>query len=186
MRDYAKGLRNDELTNRINAEFGTHFTVKQVKNCKERNNILSGFDGRFKKGSSPWNKGLKGWCPKGAEKGHFPKGGLPPTTRPMWSERIDRDGYTYIKTDETKKWELKHRWIYEQAHGELPRGTAVIFLDGDKSNFDLSNLKAVTRAELAIMCHEGMFSDCPEITESNLYIAKLKIATVKARKDKEK
>jgi hypothetical protein len=41
---------------------------------------------------------------------------------------------------------------------------------------------AISRAELAIMCHEKLFSDNPEITQVNAYIARLKNTTNKVKK----
>ena len=37
------------------------------------------------------------------------------------------------------------RYIYEQAYGKLKKGEFVIFLDGDRNNFDLDNLVAINR-----------------------------------------
>lgn len=43
IKDNAAGLRNEELTKRLNKEFGTTFTVGQVKKYKNYNHISSGF-----------------------------------------------------------------------------------------------------------------------------------------------
>lgn len=42
IKDNAEGLRNEELTKRLNKEFGTAFTVGQVKKYKNYNHISSG------------------------------------------------------------------------------------------------------------------------------------------------
>ena len=42
IKDNAKGLRNEELTKRLNKYFGTTFTVGQVKKYKNYNHISSG------------------------------------------------------------------------------------------------------------------------------------------------
>ena len=43
--------------------------------------------GRFRPGLAPHNKGRKGRCPPGSEKGWFRKGSLPSGTRPLYAER---------------------------------------------------------------------------------------------------
>ena len=42
IKNNAAGLRNEELTKRLNKEFGTTFTVGQVKKYKNYNHISSG------------------------------------------------------------------------------------------------------------------------------------------------
>ena len=44
-----------------------------------------------------------------------------------------------------------HRYLYEQAYGKLKSNEEVIFIDGDRNNFDLSNLKKITHREAGIM-----------------------------------
>lgn len=44
-------------------------------------------------------------------------------------------------------WMKKHQWVYEQHHGPIPKGCAVLFADGDSRNFDPDNLVCVTRAQ---------------------------------------
>ena len=70
---------------------------------------------------------------------------------PLLTERI-KDGYICIKISNDKKpanknWILKHRYIYEQAHGKVPDGYIVIFLDNNRLNFDLDNLAIITKDE---------------------------------------
>ena len=98
------------------------------------------------------------------------------------SEYIDKDGYTMIKIAEPQKWALKHRLIYERTHGKIPKEMTVIFLDGNKRNFDITNLKAISRAELAVMNRNKMFNNNPEITEIALNLTKLKLVTNKAKR----
>lgn len=114
-------------------------TLNLTVNCKKT---------RFKKGQKSWNKGKKGYM--GRNVTSFKKGNIPHNHRPLWSERTDADGYTYIKVRDVYKgqnFELKHRWVYEQHHGPIPDDIIIEFVDGDKTNFDISNLIAVTRQE---------------------------------------
>lgn len=52
----------------------------------------------------------------------------------------------------------------------------MIFLDGDRSNFDLSNLMIVTRKEAAIINHERLqIKGNQELSKSGVLVAKLKL-----------
>lgn len=108
-----------------------------------------GNSGSFKKGNIPWNKGITGYM--GANRTSFKKGHLPHNTRKMHSERLSKDGYIEIKVGRNK-WIGKHRYILEQHYKKkVPKGYAVIFLDGDNRNFDIDNLKLISRGALLIL-----------------------------------
>ena len=49
-------------------------------------------------------------------------------------------GYIEIKVEEPNKWRLKHRVVWEMAHGEIPKDNVIIFKDNDKTNTDIDNL----------------------------------------------
>jgi hypothetical protein len=101
---------------------------------------------QFPKGNVPWNKGMKGIAFGGKET-RFKKGTVPHNHKSVASERIDEDGYTYIKIQEPRKWVLKHRYIYEQHHGTLEPHMIVTFIDKNISNFSIDNLEAITKVE---------------------------------------
>jgi hypothetical protein len=83
----------------------------------------------------------------GGKETRFKKGTVPPNHQAVGSERIDEDGYTYIKIAEHAKWVLKHRHIYEQHHGKLEPHMIVTFRDKNISNFEIENLEAITKVE---------------------------------------
>jgi hypothetical protein len=101
---------------------------------------------QFTKGHEPWNKGKKG-LDLGGKETQFKKGHVPANHMPVGYERIDEDGYTYVKVAENTRWELKHRHIYEQHHGKLKPHMIVVFKDKDRRNFDIDNLEAITKVE---------------------------------------
>jgi hypothetical protein len=103
-------------------------------------------ESQFPKGHKPWNKGMKGIAFGGKET-QFKKGNVPPNHKEVGSERIDEDGYTYIKIAEHTRWVLKHRHIYEQHHGKLEPHMIVTFRDKNISNFEIENLEAITKVE---------------------------------------
>lgn len=79
--------------------------------------------------------------------------------------------YQYIKVGD--KWIPKQKVIYEQAFGELPEGMFVIFLDGNKRNFDLDNLYPVSRAVHARMCQNNWYTESREHTLTALKYCEL-------------
>ena len=145
-----KGTKNkNELLELFNNNF-EKITLNQLEPLLRRYKIpfkkLPSYT--FKKGFTPWNKGKKtGVRPPNL----FKKGNVTWNTRELYSERIDRDGYTYIKLVNKKRWKLKHRWIWEQEYGEIPIDHVIIFADGNKENFDIKNLLLVSRKELAVL-----------------------------------
>jgi hypothetical protein len=109
---------------------------------------------RFKKGQEPANKGkrLEEFMSKeGIERSsrtRFKKGQAPRSMKPVGYERIDsKDGYVYVKVDSGRGFVLKHRWLWEQAHGEIPKGYVVTFIDGNKTNCTIENLRLISRRE---------------------------------------
>lgn len=104
---------------------------------------------QFKKGFVPANKGKK-MPPEVYAKcagTMFKKGQNPINHREVGSERIDRDGYIMIKVAEPNKWKLKHRLVWEQANGPIPKGYNIQFRDGNKLNLDIDNLYMISRKE---------------------------------------
>ena len=110
---------------------------------------------RFKKGHTPANKGKRDWQFRSPEAiarvtmTQFKPGHQPHNTKSVGYERINDDGYIMIKVEEGKKMVLKHRWVWEQAHGVIPRGYNIMFRDGNRLNCSLDNLELVSRAEAA-------------------------------------
>lgn len=107
----------------------------------------------FQKGHTPHTKGKRAeeWMsPEGLARSaasRFKKGQRPSTWKPIGSERINVDGYIEVKVAEGKPWRHKHRVMWEEAHGPVPDGYIVSFVDGNKQNCALSNLKLVARAD---------------------------------------
>lgn len=110
---------------------------------------------QFQKGHVPFNKGKK-WYEFMSEEGHknsvraqFKSGDIPFNTRPMYSERFSKNGYIEIKIPVHNKYVLKHRWVWESHNGPIPKGCQIHFLDGNRTNCDISNLEMITHAENA-------------------------------------
>ena len=104
---------------------------------------------RFKKGSVPPNKGKK-MSPEVYEKVKetmFKKGNSPVNHREVGSERINVDGYIEIKVAEPNRWKLKHRIIWEQVNGKIPKGYNVQFKNHNRQDCRIENLYLICRAD---------------------------------------
>ena len=154
----------------------------------------TGRDGRFPKGTVPPNKGRKGFCAKGSERGWFQKGQRPHTWRGAGHESVDpKDGYIWLivaernpHTGAATRRVMKHRWLWEQAHGPVPEGHALKCLDGDRANTDPANWVAVPRALLPPLngrFGRGYDAAPEELKPAIMAIAKLEHRAREARKE---
>lgn len=172
--DNYKGRYNQELADLFNQKFNTNITSRMIKSYKANNKLNSGLTGKFRKGQTPHNKGKK--MPKEVyekvKHTMFANGNVPPNHRPVGSERISKDGYIEVKVAEPNKWRLKQRVVYEEAKGKIPEGCTIIFLDGNKQNCNIDNLRCITRSELLYLNCNGL-NNSNEITETGILMARL-------------
>lgn len=172
--DNYKGRYNQELADLFNQKFNTNVTSRTIKSYKANNKLNSGLSGKFRKGQTPHNKGKK--MPKEVyekvKHTMFANGNVPPNHRPVGSERISKDGYIEVKVAEPNKWRLKQRVVYEEAKGKIPEGCTIIFLDGNKQNCNIDNLRCITRSELLYLNCNGL-NNSNEITETGILMARL-------------
>lgn len=182
IKDNHAGVGPKDMMELLNKKFGTNYTVKQIKAYYGNHGISSEVTGYFPKGHIPSNKGRKGYCPPGSEKGWFHKGNIPANHKPVGSERIDVEGYTLVKTAEPNKWRFKHKLLWEAENGEVPEGCLVTFLDGNRGNITLGNLELITMAESLQLTRTKLRSSNPEYTKSGILIAKVNIARFNRKK----
>lgn len=179
-------LNLEDLASAFNKQFNTNKTINQIRSFTRNHKIHSGRTGHFKKGHKTWNKNTKGLA--SANRTSFKKGQVPHNHRPVGSERITVDGYVEVKVAEPKKWEFKHRLVWQKTAGKVPPDHAVFHKDGDKLNNSPDNLCLISRAELARLnqlsrTDDLKYTDLPdEIKPSVLLLAKVKAATFQAAK----
>lgn len=134
-------------------KFKITLTQYQLRKFKEKYNVkcgvYGGIDGRFKKGQTPHNK------------------------KKIGDEFISKDGYTFIKVEEPNTWIHKQQYVYEQYYGKLSKGFSVVFLDKNKTNFDIDNLKAVPNDIKLTAKNLKLFYDNKEMTKTGLLVAEL-------------
>lgn len=169
-----------DLTKMFNERFGMNVTTSSIEHLKHKYNLRSGIRYNcFKKGNIPHNKGKK-WDEYISKEvqdkirtAQFKKGYIPHNHRPVGSERISKDGYIYKKTGEPNAWKEKHRYIYEQHFGEIPKNYIVSFADGNNRNLDINNLILISKNENKVLNANGLRYKDTELTKSGLLVAKL-------------
>ncbi|EPH66144.1 hypothetical protein D931_01383 [Enterococcus faecium 13.SD.W.09] len=186
IRKNAKGKTNKELTELINRTFDLQLTIAQIKGWKANHKVSSGLTGYFEKGHVPINKGTKGMFNVGGNKTSFKKGEPARNHKPVGTERIDRDGYVIVKVQDDgpwhKRWRPKHKLEWEKVHGEIPKGYVLIFLDGNKQNITMDNLKLVTQGQNLQLNRKQWRSENPEATLAGVSLAQLQEKVIKRKK----
>lgn len=167
-----KGKTSQEVADLVNKHFGTSFTALQMKRFRGNNKLNSGLTGHFKKGLIPHNKGKK-FPNMPPNSGQFQKGNKPPNWVPVGTIRYTTDGYPKRKIAEPNVWEYCHRAEWEKYNGPIPSGHSVVFLDGDKTNVDISNLACVNRSDIAQMNKNRYFDSDPETTKAAIGLVQL-------------
>lgn len=96
---------------------------------------------------------------------------------PIGNERIKPDGMVQVKIAKDR-WEYKQRLIYSQYHNvKLTSDDYIIFLDQDRTNFDINNLERVSRRESSIIANKELFFKNSNLTKAGIDVAKLIIKT---------
>ena len=141
------GKTSEELTKLVNQTFNLNLTIKQY--YKKSHKLKSGINTQFKKKQVPHNK------------------------KPVGYEFTSSDGYTYIKVAEPNIYQHKQIYIYEKAYGKIPKNHSVMFLDQDRTNFNLDNLMLVRNKDKLTAKNRKLVFEDRKSTETGLLIAKL-------------
>lgn len=186
IRNNVKGKSNKELAELINHTFGLRVTATQIKGWKSNHKLSSGLTGYFEKGHVPINKGTKGMFNVGGNKGSFKKGEPARNHKPVGAERIDSEGYVIVKVQDDgpwhKRWRPKHKVEWEKVNGAIPKGKVLIFLDGNKQNTSLDNLKLVTLGQNLQLNRKQWRSENPEATLAGVQLAQLQEKVIERKK----
>lgn len=177
-----EGRSAKEVAKAMNNQFGICLNANQVKNYRRNHGLKSGLTGHFEKGRIPHNKGKKypGMYPNS---GQFQKGIKPPNWVPVGTIRYTTDGYPKRKIAEPNVWEHCHRAEWEKCNGPIPKGHSIVFLNGDKTNWDISNLACLSKNEVARMNQDGLFASDADITRVGIGYTKLKNKIIEVKRN---
>jgi hypothetical protein len=117
---------------------------EEKRRLQDIENLRKNTIARFKKGDTPWNKNVKAYM--GANLTSFKKGNLPHNTRNEGETRLNKEGYVLVKIAH-KKWIRKHYLIWEEVNGKVPKGYILRLKDGNKENYNISNIELISRAD---------------------------------------
>ncbi|WP_290687618.1 MULTISPECIES: HNH endonuclease signature motif containing protein [unclassified Haematobacter] len=130
-------------------------SVDAIKSLMTRMGWNTGRDGRFAKGSVAPNKGKKMPFNINSARTQFKAGNRPHTWRGAGHESVDQDGYVWLIVNETNPYTgaptrrvMKHKWLWEQENGPVPKGHVLKSVDGNRQNTDPTNWAAVSRSLL--------------------------------------
>jgi len=104
---------------------------------------------------------------------HKISSGLKSCSVPVGSERKSK-GYILVKIDEPNVWKLKHHVIYENKYGRIPKGYKIMFLDSNKTNCCIDNLRLVKDGDVAYINKMGWSNISKEFTETVINFMALK------------
>lgn len=176
-----KGRTHPEVTCLFNAHFGLELRKTKIRAALHNRHLTSGIDCKFKPGDISHSP------PKGthySRRTEFKPGSIPANYRPVGSERVDVDGYVWVKTQDPKTWRMKHVMVWEAKNGPVPKGYVVIFADGNRLNIDIDNLLLVSRGQLAVLNHSGLLQKNKALNESALLTVDLMMKIAQLRKKK--
>jgi hypothetical protein len=110
---------------------------------------IVGIKNRFNKGHIPSNLGQKmsNELREKCKVTFFKDGHEPHNTKYDGYERLDpKDGYIQVRIKKGK-FVLKHRYVWEQHNGPIPKGNIIIFIDCNKYNLNIDNLQMISMKE---------------------------------------
>jgi hypothetical protein len=196
LRNNIVGTSFKDLTEMFNQQFDMNLSRAAIVSLTDRHGLHNEIDAKFnkgheptqfKKGTIPWNKGKKGFM--GANKTSFKKGNRSHNWVPIGTERETKDGYIQVKVQDGKfqhNWKGKHIIIWEEHNRPVPKGSVIIFGDGDKTNFSIENLILVTRNQLKCLNRQNLIQKDADLTRAAITIVDLQNKIIDKGKKVEK
>ena len=181
LREYIPGHHHRDTAEAFSRLF-RNVTVDQIKSYASRNKILTGYNGS--EGMGSWNKGESYHAGGKSIQTQFKKGNMPHNTLPIGSEHLETDGFIRVKIADPDIWEQKHRLIWQQANRPIEKDEIVVFLDGNRKNFDLSNLRCISRRIHSVINHLHLHYCDNETFNAVCLTAELYLTIAKAKKRK--
>lgn len=181
--NHYKGTGPIAMANQLNKKFGTSFTPQQIKSFYANHKLSSGLTGCFEKGHIPANKGKHVGVHPNAVATQFQPGNQPYNKLPISSVIVKSDGYLWRKLGPgNRDWRQEHILIWEAAHGPIPAGHVVTFVDGNKLNISLDNLRLISNAVNLELNRSKLRGLSVEAFDAAITLAELKIELRKKSK----
>lgn len=174
--------------------YGIEIRYDSLRHYMERHGYRSPRNGRFSKGHiSPRSGKPRTFrsekAKENSEANQFQTGNTPQTWVPIGTQSgPDKNGYYRIKVSDDKNvpsrknWKFKHRVIYEETYGPIPEGHYVVFLDGNRENFDPKNLMAVPGGAKSYFNRKFGYTGNAEANKANWLLATLEYKAKKKEK----
>lgn len=136
-------MTDPELSQFLKERCSYETTASAVKQFRHRNKIQNGRTGCWgERDAGIYNTRIKPGEHR-SPKTEFKKGYKPANLMPVLSERYNpKVGYTLVKVRDGK-WQVKARYVWEQAHGPIPPGKILLHIDHNPVNDELENLRLV-------------------------------------------
>lgn len=183
MRQFYPDLRAEDLANALGASVSAiynraGFLGLEKSDAFKRGPLSSrlrrgdqvGAKTQFKKGFTPWNKGVPNST--GMSLTRFQPGQKPKNTRTVGEYRVDKTGTLQRKISTAKgnnnlRWRSVHELLWIEANGGLPSHHIVVFKKGMKTNvleeITIDRLECISIAEN--MRRNSRFNLSPEINQ---------------------
>ena len=157
--EHAKELTVTELLPLVNKEFNENYNRLSLQKYLIRNKIQYKYECEYK---SHNNAGI---------------------SYPIGTEYVKPDGMIIVKVKHNQ-WKDKQRYVYEQYYNvELRSDEFVIFLDNDRTNFDIDNLKVVSKRVASYLANQDLKSNYKDITNLGITTAELMIKVKDYKKE---
>lgn len=189
-----QGRTSMEVQSLAKEKLGLELTLAQIRTWKKNHKTPSGYDTRFRSGHTPdskgkrWNEFMSKEAQERSKLNQFKKGNIPKNRKPLGEVFLRSDGYLWIKLQDghlNDNWKQFHRYVWELENGPVPDGHKIIFLDGNRTNCEISNLMCVSDGVMSTANKWFGLGKDPEINKAIIKAAELKTAISKAQRRKE-
>lgn len=171
LREIAPGRLNHEITDLFNKRFKTSLKASTIKAARGNHFIQSGVVTRFDKGHTPANKGTKGVSQP--NRTSFKKGQKPHNYMPIGTVKVKGDGYVWVKIADPNIWKQSHILLWERENGPVPKGSCLLFKNGDRTDVRLENLMLISRNELSTLNKKSLITNDADLTVAQVGLVRL-------------